>query len=99
MKTIAVRRKGNYSKKKKKKVHTPLWILVSTFAISKWPSSQKAACHFLGLKVFPACENRLLKIKLQEQYCSWKNFIIDARGRKLIDEECQKECMKKITIP
>ena len=32
----------------KKKRHIPLWIHLRTFAISKCPPSEKAACHFLG---------------------------------------------------
>lgn len=46
----------NDREEKRERRQTPRWIRLRTFSISKWPSSVKAACHLLALRVFPAWE-------------------------------------------
>lgn len=46
---------------KKHGLLTPLWILLSTLAISKIPASENAACHLLALKVCPDCKKPICR--------------------------------------
>lgn len=48
--------KGKKEEEVKVEDFTPRWILLSTPAISKQPSSENAAFHLLGLRVLPTYE-------------------------------------------
>lgn len=49
----------HHNPKQKEDSHTPLWMRLSTFAMSSRPSSENAACHLLALRVFPAYEHKI----------------------------------------
>lgn len=55
---------------------TPRWIRLRVLPISKYPSGENAACHFLALSVLPAWIINKNKFKFKPLYTSVTTIIV-----------------------